>query len=241
MQAASGTPNAAAAIASDTIPPDVLKDAANEANALAGTSVEIKTEPGGDFTKVLVTTNGDTGGLLAGTAVDDNDTPDPADDEASSIVINIEKLKKLFPGIMDDPELLKRILKHILAHEFDHVPGGSSGGSSGGGGGGQGGNGHSGGLSCVHLADFVSDCSAIQADIDAVKADQSLDAAEKCKIVAALCKLFKHIQGHANSPESVAAAANCPNVTVSNGALVANSPDCPDVECPVHGHNYGSV
>lgn len=217
------------------LPEATLNAAAEAANQMAGTNVEVSTTPDGDFSKVLVTTDGDAGGLLALTVVDDNNTPDPSDDVAVGIVINLEKLKTLFPGILEDPDLLRRILTYLLAHEFRHVPGnpGGPGGS------GQGGLGHSGGTACEHLADYVADCAGICQDVSAAIADASMKPADKCKLVAALCTLHKHIRDHANSAGNVNAAENCPGVTVTNGEIVASCDGCPMGDCPVHGHSYG--
>lgn len=206
------------------IPDSVLTGAANGANAIAGTNVRIKTAPGGDPNKVLVTTNGATQGRIAATAVE------PGGAYAYGISIDLSRLKAMFPSIMDDPELLQLVLTYILSHEFDHVPGGS---------GGQGGNGHTGGSSCVHLSDYVDDCARLCADVAAILADPNMDAAKKCKRVGALCKLYEHTRGAANSPANVAAAANCSNVTVTNGEIIGPCANCPSGECPVHGTDFG--
>lgn len=220
------------------IPAPVLNGAASSANQIAGTNVKIKTSPDSEFDKVLVTTNGATQGRIAATAVDDNGTPNnPNDDVAIGISIDLPKVKEMFPGVMDDPELLQLVLTYILAHEFKHVPCGPAGPL---GPGGQGGHGHPGGSSCAHLSDYIADCARLCADVAATLADPNLDAATKCKRVGAMCKLYKHTRGAANNPGNIAAAANCPNLTVTNGQLIGDCPNCPSGDCPVHGTDFGA-
>lgn len=98
-----------------------------------------------------------------------------------------------------------------------------------------------GGLACDHLSDFADDGEAICDAVEALQSDTSTPLEERCKIAAALCKLHKHFQSEANTPEAVAAASNCPGVTLTDGKIIDDCDACITGECPEHGHNYGGV